>query len=239
MGNLATRGRSIGAVALLGLAAAACRAAPTPTLPSPPLPTPGEPQAVATLAQMRGPWSPVPFVVPPEIVAAADRACRPSITVTPEENIVLVDVRGARTLQVWFAGPSFTSSCADVIVRADGTLMPTGGGHGGGGDYCGGFGPGQVIDRELDLRLMDRQTNDLSGTVGITEDDVLIRSTVAGCAGTSLASVWIQGSTIQPVGATVSNGWFAAWMPGMWPEDGQVVGLGPGGEVLAQVPLFR
>jgi len=174
---------------------------------------------LATVGQLVGPWSPIPFFAAPGLLAAADRACRTDIPMPNDVQLVVVDVRGGGLAQVYYSGPNGAAgSCNDMKIDPAGRLQAAGGGS------------TTNAAQRAPLGQFEIRLDDISGS-----GRPLVTSAVAGPAGPGIARVEIVGPGQPIIEATMSNGWFAAWTPGAWPAGWSVRGFEPNGALVTTV----
>lgn len=206
---------------LVGLLLTGCGS----TAPRDAVPTTAPLVREGTLADVVGPWQQVPFRLPPGATVAADRACRESIGIDfpADAELAVVDARGGRVVQLWYAGPNGASaSCSDVELQADGSwaaLGGTGAGH---------MGNGWPELGATDIVLTD---NGSSGRP-------ITRSYLAGRLGSDIATVRLLLPGQLPLQATVGNGWWGAWVNGEFPARTVIQGLNAAGEAVGEANLI-
>jgi hypothetical protein len=216
-------GRGLVLSAFLG-SSVACSGTLTPTVGERGILTPIEtaslipiPWTPPTAAQL-GPWSPKPFDLDPGLVAAVDRACRASLAPFPAgAELVVADARGEGLVQAYFYGPNGAwARCDNVTVAADGGVRAAGG--------------GKSITVPGPLRPLGRFELEI-GEYGSSSPPP--SSYVYGRAGSGIVRVEIGGPSLPLFEASLANGWFAAWVPAMWPSVWTARGLDANGQVVA------
>ena len=154
-----------------------------------------------------GPWQPVPFTLPGQIVEAADRACRASFPDFPQQTrLMVVDARGAGRIEAQYAGPNgLDANCGGMTIDATGRIEPGGGGTG-------------MRGKEFGVL----QAFELESIAGYSSAEA---SSTSGRAGPGVARVVLAMPGQPPVTASLTNGWYLAWWPGEWPPGTKIVGL--------------
>ena len=169
-----------------------------------------------TAAQV-GPWSPKPFDLDPALLAAVDRSCRASLAPFPAgAELVVADARGEGLVQAYFAGPNGAwARCDNVMLAMDGEVRAAGGGK---------------SITAAPLPPLDGAELEVTESGGSSPPDV---SYVYGRVGADIVRVVIDGPSLPRLEASLANGWFAAWVPRMWPSVWWVRGLDASGVVVA------
>ena len=186
---LASRPRAIRLALASLLAATAIACAEDAAMETPP--------AADALA---GPWTPVPMTPRPELVAAAEAACRRNGMAREGDPVVVADARGADVMLIVTAGPARESDC--FVLRDGAGRFET---------DSGGASDGMARQPALAAHEVRVVGSGASGNVGLAES----RGYVIGQVGAAVATVQIEVATGERLEASVSAlGWFAAWWPG-------------------------
>jgi len=163
---------------------------------SEPEPVPVRP---ASLADLTGPWRPVPFQLDPVIRSRVEQGCRGDLQMPPGSSAAVIDARGASVATVRMKGPN-PGSCYALEISAAGEV--TGAGAGWRAD-----GPEKLpVLGASELGPIDKQT--------VAGGNLKIEGwSLTGRAGPEITSVVVEPMNHMAVIATVENGWFAAWWP--------------------------
>lgn len=187
----------------VGLALAAalggCALDSTPSATVAPTAAPTSPAIDAELTQrLRGPWSPVPITLPPDVVAIVDRACRAERREHGRLELVVVDARGEGLVHVFYVadGEFSTTNCLDMEVNPFGEIEALGFGN---SDPTPLPSPG-----EHDLIVWHQTREEAPRSI----------YHIAGLAGPRIATVRLTADGKVPIVASLANGWFAAWILG-------------------------
>ena len=167
-----------------------------------------------------GPWQAAPFPVAGPILAAIDQACRGSMPDFPQRvQLTVVDARGGGRIQAHYTSPDGAeATCMDMSVNAAGKVEAIGGGSIGFADQA----PPPLQANEL--------TN--AGSMGSDRSSV-----VYGRAGAGISRVMVLMPGHVPITASLANGWYLVWWPGVWPQGTMVVGLDVLGQQVAETTL--
>jgi hypothetical protein len=176
----------------------------------------------ATAAQLNVPWQRQPMRPSAAIVAEADRVCRADIQFDPRLPLLLVDARGAGRLQLFYGADNGSSGeCDAIFVAPDGSVRPGGSGGSASGEAWSPIAQDEVL-------IMSS-----GGSGGIDGAD---ERHVAGRAGPGVARVQVTvAGLVEPIEASVDNGWWAAW----WPGGGRcssIAALAPDGSLVDSLP---
>jgi hypothetical protein len=191
-----------GLVLWLALALAAC-GSEDPAEPIEPPP--------ATLAEILGPWRPVPLRLAPETWAAIETACRQDIQLPAGSHALHIDARGAGVVTVRMTGAG-SGGCDALQVVPGGQVVGAGSGWSTGAEQ---------------LRIPAGTTLGPVEESNVNGGDLKVFGwSVHGPVGAEIATVIVQPPGQPQVVATVMNGWFSAWWPAQAPPN-QALGNGP------------
>jgi 1-acyl-sn-glycerol-3-phosphate acyltransferase len=174
-----------------------------------------DPDAIV-VPTLLGPWRPDPIAIPPAIIEAADRACRASIPFSHELELAVLDARGKGYLQAHYAGAGGReATCLNLAIDARGEVIHEGAG-GSGATSLPPIGPGELRP---------------AGGMGLGRPRTMTMA--VGRAGSGIAAVVLDVPGYGGVRASLANGWYVAWWPGLWPDGTVVRGLDQFGNVIA------
>jgi hypothetical protein len=181
-------------------------------------PLPPERPRTASLAELRGPWQPTPFVLDAAMRDRAVAACRREMAAPTEAGGGMVDARGGAALTVRLSGAG-GALCQALAILPSGEIATAGGGQVGGLDPVGSPGPTELS--EVHLHNVDGLDLAAGGWA------------VNGHTGSGITRVLVEAPGQRPMTATLENGVFGAW----WPMPATAPGLGPAplsGEVIVR-----
>lgn len=179
----------------------------------------GPTEARVPAGAIDGPWQPVPFTLPGQIIEAADRTCRRSFDEFRQQTqLMVIDARGAGRIEAQYAGLNGEdATCAGMTIDAAGRIEPGGGGTG---------------FRGQAFRVL--QAFELESIAGYGSIE---GSATSGRAGPGIASVVLTMPGKPPVTASLASGWYLAWWPGDWPPGTKIVGIDRLGQTVAEAPI--
>lgn len=188
---------------------------------------------------LRGAWQAEPLPLDAALLEAVDRECRDALQelIGPEFRLLVVDARGEGLLQAVFGDPlGRVATCEGIAVQPDGTVRSAGSGlmTAAGQDparqparfeLLNGGGMGIVEGGGLAVARPGQRPYDRSD---------IIRWITFGTAGPGISSVVVDLPVGVRVTASLANGGYVAWWPGVWPLGTIVRGLDGQGAIVAE-----
>jgi hypothetical protein len=204
---------------------AGCAAPPTPTEAVVATPRPTIEIIPATQAQLFGPWSPVPFALPPALRDTVDRACRAFIAPVPDDvRVAVMDARGLGIVQAYYwSDAGFQGQCIDVSLDPRVEFPILGGANSGGGPPWRALGPNELI---------------LDG-FPVTIGDSGAHARIFGRLGQGIATVDLILTDGRTIRAATSGSFFAVWVVGLVPDGFHLLGLDRAGRKVAEITPQR
>jgi hypothetical protein len=166
-----------------------------------------------------GPWQPVPFGLPVDVISNVDLACRTSMPDFPAAvEMVVFDARGGGRVEAHYVGDDgANATCFGMPIDVFGHVKAGGGATGFPDVPPPPLGPLAIASE---------------GGYSSEESSVAV-----GRAGPAIAKVVIVRPGEADITASLSNGWFLAWWPDTWGPEPKAVGFDARGQSVIEVEL--